>query len=435
VTKQSEHLSNAQIENYGIRTSGAGPEAAQRDEHQRVNHQSIDDQSINDQRINDQRVEAHLADCASCRNGLLEFHRNLFAPMADSPEADPSGNDDSPSGDSPSDQRWADSKVEGAKPTDSALADSKFANSKYPVQAQVRTAPTPECPSDDDLRQLAAGLTPDDAATKLIQHAATCDHCGPLLRTFTEDFSDDFTPEEQAALANLKSSSAKWQKNIAREMLHVGATLPPRNSRLQFMKQGTLKWALASAFLLALVTGVAWVFPLLMLHKASQSVEAEYRKGRPMEYRVSGVPYSRFERERSSRGLTPFIEVPNPKRAPLLAANAALLREDFSIAKSILQDALQYGKGSLPILNNLVVAYAMEADHTQSPADYQKALDMTDKILRQNSSDPAALFNRALILERLGRRDESIATLKMLVRVEQDSEWRQEAAEKLQLLR
>jgi tetratricopeptide (TPR) repeat protein len=154
-----------------------------------------------------------------------------------------------------------------------------------------------------------------------------------------------------------------------------------------------------------------------------------------MEYRVSGVPYGRFKRERSSPGLTPFIEVPNPKRVPLLAANAALLREDSSIAKSILQDALQDGKGSLPILNNLVVAYAMEADQTQSPADYQKALDMTGQILRQNSSDTAALFNRALILKRLGRRDESITTLKLLERVEQDSEWRQEAEEKLQLFR
>lgn len=253
VTEQSEHLSSAQIENYGNRTSGAGPEAAQRDKHQRLNHQSTDDQRVNDQRIhgrqiddqqlNDQRVEAHLADCASCRNRLLDFHRSLFAssanppgpdrpkadkPKNDEPTTDPPEHDTSLSGHSPSahsssghsssGQRPADSRLEGASPTDSALADSKFANPKYPVQAQVRTAPTPECPSDDALRQLAAGLTPDDVAAKLTQHAATCNHCGPLLRTYTEIFSDDFSPEEQAVLKNLKSSDEQWQKKLAKKL-------------------------------------------------------------------------------------------------------------------------------------------------------------------------------------------------------------------------
>src|SRR4029077_13850533 len=116
-------------------------------------HQSIDDQSISDQ-----RVETHLADCASCRDRLLDFHRSFFAsptyqpepdpPHAAQPKSDPPEHDTSLSGHSPSGRMPADSRLEGANPTDSALADSNFANPKYPVQAQVRTAPTPECPSD-----------------------------------------------------------------------------------------------------------------------------------------------------------------------------------------------------------------------------------------------------------------------------------------------
>ena len=249
VTEQSEHLSNAQIENYGIRTSGAGPEAAQRDEHQRANHQSIDDQPINDQsisdrQIDDQRVEAHLADCASCRNRLLGFHRSLFTGVADSPEADPSGNDTLPSDYSPSDQRSADAKLEGSRPTGSALADSKFANPNDPVDPQVRTAPTPECPSTEALRELAAGLTPDDLAAKLTHHAATCDHCGPLLRAFTEDFSDDFSPEEQAVLNNLQSASADWQRNTAREMLNNPRVTPDPVPAIDWRRFFSWKWIL-----------------------------------------------------------------------------------------------------------------------------------------------------------------------------------------------
>lgn len=254
MTEQSEHLSSAQIENYGNRTSGAGPDAAQGDERQRVNHQSLDDESVDrssdDQSMNDQHVEAHLADCPSCRNRVLDFHRSFFASPADPPETDPPETDPpengpaakdaslsgrspsghSPSGERPADsnerpadsnERSADSKSAGARPSDSALADSNFANSKYPVDPQVRTAPTPQCPSDDTLRQLAAGLTPDDVAATLTQHAATCDHCGPLLGTFTEDFSDDFTPEERAVLNNLKSGSESWQKELAKKIVKL----------------------------------------------------------------------------------------------------------------------------------------------------------------------------------------------------------------------
>jgi len=487
VTEQSEHLSSAQIENYGIRTSGAGPEAIQRDEHQRVNHQSIDDQSINDP-----RVEAHLADCASCRNSLLEFHRNLFASSANLPEPDrpkandtkkandpkndpkndPHEHDASLSGHSPSDdsssgysssgysssghsasghlssgQRPADSSLLGASPTDSALADSKFANPNDPADPQVRTAPTPECPSTDELRELAAGLLPgssrnDALATRLLQHAATCDHCGPLLRTFTDDFSDDFSAEEQAALNSLQSASPAWQEKTARKMLQESTTLVVRDSSSKLTNWSAWKWVPAFSFLLLVAAGATWVYPLLILHKASFAVEAEYRKGRPMEYRVSGVPYGPYVSELGGRGITSIIEVPNPERAPLLAANAALLHEDYASAKSILENALKKER-SLSLLNNLAVAYAMEADHIQ-PANeedkkrqqkvYLLGLLATEEVLRQNSFDAAALFNRALILDRIGRGSEAPPLLKQIKQVEQDTGWRQEAEEKLQLM-
>jgi hypothetical protein len=192
-----------------------------------------------------------------------------------------------------------------------------------------------------------------------------------------------------------------------------------------------------------LAAGASWVYPLLALHKAGLAVEAKYRKGRPMEYRVSGVPYGPYVSELGSRGIVSIIEVPNPERAPLLAANAALLRDDYASAKSILENALKKER-SLSLLNNLAVAYAMEADHIQLANEEDKkrqqkvyflGLLTTEEVLRQNSSDAAALFNRALILDRVGRGSEAPALLKQIKQVEQDSGWRQEAEEKLQLMR
>jgi tetratricopeptide (TPR) repeat protein len=313
----------------------------------------------------------------------------------------------------------------------------------------VRTATTPECPSDDALHQLAAGLSPDatatdDAlATKLLQHAATCDHCGPLLRAFTEDFSDDFTPEEQAALANLKSASAGWQRQTARKMLHEKNTaLAVRDSSSKLSHWNAWKWVPAFSFVLLLAAGVTWVYPLLILHKANLAVEAEYRKGRPMKYRPAGVPYGHYKQELGG-GIVPIsapiIEVPKPERAPLLASNADFLLGDTSQAKSTLEKAMGKER-ALPLLNNLAVAYAMEAEDLRPVSEqdkeaqkkvYQKALDITGEILRRSPSDSAGLFNQALILERLGNTKDAITALEQLRQVEQDAGWQEEATEEL----
>lgn len=84
--------------------------------------------------------------------------------------------------------------------------------------ADRRLVRRPDCPPEDALRSLAAGLTPPDQATPLIQHAAQCDHCGQILRMYTEDFSEDLTPEDQALLAQLKSSSPEWQEELLRKI-------------------------------------------------------------------------------------------------------------------------------------------------------------------------------------------------------------------------
>lgn len=61
-----------------------------------------------------------------------------------------------------------------------------------------------DCPSDDDVNwfELAAGLWPELKAAQLIQHAALCDHCGPLLRAATR-MEHYPTPAEQRMVAGL----------------------------------------------------------------------------------------------------------------------------------------------------------------------------------------------------------------------------------------
>jgi cytochrome c-type biogenesis protein CcmH/NrfG len=497
VTEQSEHLSNAQIENYGNRTSGAGPEAAQRDEHQRVNHQSTGDQS-NDQSIDDQRVEAHLTDCPSCRNRVLDFHRSLFASPTFQPEPDrskagqpkydalahdsslyghlpsgyaPSGHlplGQKPLGQNPSDQRPADSSLEGAKPTDSALADSNFANSKYPAEPQVRTAPTPECPSDDALRQLAASLTPDDAAAKLTQHAATCDHCGPLLRTFTEDFSDDFSPEEQAALAKLQSSSVAWQKNTAQKMLEAGgvqaSAVPateqsslqkpfakPPNERKPFFWKWALVPAIAAVVVLASIT-----FPIYLARRdtpgtVEKLLAQAYTEKRTIEMRWPGAAYSRLTE--SQRGPNdPKVPQPtalldaesaighalkkNPSNSEWLRLHAQsyILKHDPSSAITVFTGAQEAGADSPSTILGLAIAHFVQGQDSSDALEYKQAVKLLDKLLERQPENTVALFNRAIVYEHLHMYLEAAADWNALLLHETDEGWRAEAAEHLEHL-
>src|SRR5262249_58777639 len=83
----------------------------------------------------------------------------------------------------------------------------------------VNTATTSACPHESDLRDLAVGLCPEPAASRLTQHAATCDRCGVLLRSYAEDFSADLSEDERALLQKTQGASPQWQKQIAREMM------------------------------------------------------------------------------------------------------------------------------------------------------------------------------------------------------------------------
>jgi len=105
-----------------------------------------------------------------------------------------------------------------------------------------------DCPQhqDVDWDEVAAGLWPESKATQLIQHAALCDHCGPLLRAATS-VDDEPTPEEEKLLAELKTPSRPTVK--VREPIPSGV-LPSPVWR-QFMHWKVFAPALALVFMVA----------------------------------------------------------------------------------------------------------------------------------------------------------------------------------------
>lgn len=71
-----------------------------------------------------------------------------------------------------------------------------------------------QCPPEDVWLEIAAGMATQDSETCL-SHAANCDHCGYLLRQAVEDFAGELTPQEEAQIANLSSSTSGWRSSMA----------------------------------------------------------------------------------------------------------------------------------------------------------------------------------------------------------------------------
>ena len=53
------------------------------------------------------------------------------------------------------------------------------------------------CPEESEWPLVAAGMKQGGQAEALLQHAAMCDHCGPLLHRYAADFAEELTAEEE----------------------------------------------------------------------------------------------------------------------------------------------------------------------------------------------------------------------------------------------
>jgi CHAT domain-containing protein len=392
VNQQSEHLSSAQIEQYGNPASGAGPET-------------------------DAWVEKHLSDCPACRSRVLEFQRAQLA----------------------------------------LLPDSK-----------VNTVPTSACPSEDNLRDLAAGLCDDSLASQLQAHAAGCEHCGPLLREYLEDFSDDITAEEQAFLEQLRTASPEGRRLAASKMLQearrsnpsdpvpatevagaqpanaarptkAGSQTPPR----RFF---SWKWIMvpAAAAACTVLAFTVWYAQRDTPEKVERLLAKSYTEQRPMEMRWPGAEWAKYTKELGpSESVFPNSDAlfnaekmirehgtaSRDSKWLRAKAEAEILEDRPQNAIKWLDPTGQATPDSVPLMLDLALAYALQfRDSGQS--DWHallRAINLLEKALQKEPENRTALFNLALAYADNHMLDKAISTWEQYLRIETDQHWKDEA--------
>jgi CHAT domain-containing protein/tetratricopeptide (TPR) repeat protein len=404
VDQQSGHLSNAEIEQYGSTVPTAESEAEDRRD----------------------RIEAHLADCPACRERVLSSQRARLALLATSSVTT------APNADRPSLHRPGPG---GADLKQTGLGDR-----------------SPDCPDEDDLRHLAAGLCPLDQATQLTQHASQCDHCGPLLRMYVEDFSDEVSKEDEAVLGKLKSASAGWQKRMARHMSEDSGDSPARSQTDPARKPFAWRWALAPTAMAACAAIVfaVWYSQRETPEKVEKLLAQAYTEQRTIEMRFPGAEWapirvirgpedSRFSKPApllDAEGIIGRKQPAYPNNVEWLRAKAQadILERKPEPAIACLNQALEAQPESVQLMLDLSIAYYQQGEISQDPQNYEKATDLLGKVLQKEPGNQAALFNRALLNEQMMLIDSAIADWESFLKNEKDPGWVDEGRKKLSAL-
>ncbi|MBV8438476.1 MAG: CHAT domain-containing protein [Silvibacterium sp.] len=317
-------------------------------------------------------------------------------------------------------------------------------------------APDPECPDNIDWTAVAAGLLPAAESEPLLAHAANCERCGILLSDAIYDLSDEPSPDEEALLAGLKSNSPSWRKETAKKLSK--AVRPPHEGRWW-------NWAfpmrpqlfIVSAAVLAFAVLIGWIayrFPLALTRRGPASAQSliatAYSEHRTLELRIPGASNAPIRVERGAGASN--LDKPeallraealigeglhkNPDDIALLDAKARadLLDNNYDSAIKSLQRALETESNSAPLKIDIATAYFLRAEKTGREGDFHTADEYLGQVLATAPNNSVALFNRAIVAERIYLYSAAEDDWKRFLQVETDPGWLSEGKRRYELL-
>jgi CHAT domain-containing protein len=310
--------------------------------------------------------------------------------------------------------------------------------------------PAPEerselCPSDEEWMSVAAGIAEKEASQKMLDHAASCDHCGPRLQDLVREFSDPTSPEETQVVASLNSSSSTWQNRMAAR-LSASSGPQERKTRISLLSV-SWKWT-AVVCAAALAAVLVWVLLPGPDRRVERLIGEAYTERRNLEPRISGAEFGPLRIQRAQQ--TSHMDSPsslleaekeitsNLAKHPSdpfwlqSRARAELLEGNYNSAIDNLRQALAATADSPSLLIDLATAYSQRADATGNTEDLGTAVDLLGQALKISPRDPVALFNRAVISRKALLFSQAIEDWKTYLEIERTSKWADEARSRME---
>jgi CHAT domain-containing protein len=316
------------------------------------------------------------------------------------------------------------------------------------------------CPPLASLYAFTGGLLKGEEASQLFEHVVGCDQCAPLLRQATEVLSDEVTPEESEMIASLRSSDRDHQAALARRLASSNATdreaakrlAPGRGMGGHDRRRVSLRWAVAmAATFVVLASAGVWEIWRSSPSRANGLLSRAYGERRTLELRFPEGPYSALQvtrgRETSSLDRSPTLLEAESLIARNLSSKsndpvwlqakgrADILDGNYEAAIATLEKAQAAISNSPDILRDLASAYFERAEATGRSQDYGASYELLSRALQRRSEDPVALFNRAIVGERLNLFQQAVDDWERYLKMDTSSPWAAEAREHLAAIR
>lgn len=273
-------------------------------------------------------------------------------------------------------------------------------------------APPRECPDPSILAAFVEGTLDPCARHEVEQHVADCSECAVVIAE-TVDFLQQETDETEDE--------------------------PEPQSRHPW------RWFAAAAALAALCVGGIWRVAANRdpLKRVQQIVARD--GARPIEGQLAGFDYAPFAQLRSDRKATNRLalkaeieRMAESGRADPSALHArgvaTLWAGDVAAAMALLETASRRAPLDATILNDLAAAY-VAAGTVGSRTQFTKAVDAAARANALAPSLGASHFNRAVALERLGRRDDAVHAYQRALELESRVRWRNEVTSRIARLK
>ena len=303
-----------------------------------------------------------------------------------------------------------------------------------------RKGPGEGCPDATEWARLAAGLLEGQRSDDLLAHASRCDACGAMLNAVTEDFSQEMTAEESQVLQDLGSVSPEWHRRMARKMSEA-------SGRGRVVQMRFWRWVAGAAGVILMAGAGWWAWGRWGADDPARLIAKAYTQQRPFELRIPdaenapvrvqrGGGGSVFGRpaalsEAEARIALELERDPENVKWLSLRARAELLDRDPDAAITTLQRALERKPDDPDLLADLGMAYALRAEAQNRDVDYARAIEYLERSLKAKPNAPEAVFNRALVYERMFLYDDAIREWRHFLELGAGDGWKEEAQRRL----
>jgi tetratricopeptide (TPR) repeat protein len=307
------------------------------------------------------------------------------------------------------------------------------------------TPPLP-CEAEAETYAYAAGeIAPADLG-RVERHIAECGACRWTVTAVVRFAKFDESPAEKRALDAIFDHTAQAARALVRNQAPADrAAASPRKSwwdaLTAWLRAPSMVIPIAATLMAILAVGFGWAVLSPRtggdtdLERGTQTLRAAVRDARPSALRLTGFDYAPYRETRghastgsqlaaSSAALAAAVaENPTPTARHRLA-QALIASGDFDAAVVELERAHSETPNDAAILIDQAVALAAKGDP-------ETALDVLSRVLDREPGRPEALFNRAILHERLGRSGEARADLQRYLAADASSSWAQEARSRL----